>query len=90
MTEDEARNKQCRVGGFRPSTSNYDLPFNWPKCCASSCMHWRWDVKIERRWISKAPEGEGWQRVEAIGGIAHWARTHDMPQGHCGLAGRVD
>jgi hypothetical protein len=50
-------------------------------------MAWRWTSEIERRWGGDAPDGEGWQRVEAIGGIAHWARTHKTPHGYCGLAG---
>lgn len=82
MTEDQAKTKACCGSGYRPAE-------NGP-CIASACMAWRWHNDYERRWDlprDKAPEGLGWDYVEAIGGVAHWVRKTDTPEGFCGLAG---
>ncbi len=79
MTEEEAKTKLCPAAYGRSSQPAY--------CIGSACMAFRWADEIERRWTQEPPEGEGRQRVEAIGGVAHWARTHKTPHGYCGLAG---
>jgi len=99
MTEDEAKTRWCpftRVAQEGRAVGHYNrilrrdgesqIPYS-TRCIASTCMAWRWQDEIERRWTALEPDGEGWQRVEAVGGVAHWARTHRTPHGYCGLAG---
>lgn len=88
MTEEEARTKMCCGPATTGQLTLLDERQPLQRLCvAASCMAWRWTDDIERRWTADAPEGEGWQHVEAIGGVAHWARTHKTPHGYCGLAG---
>jgi|HubBroStandDraft_1064217.scaffolds.fasta_scaffold778719_2 hypothetical protein len=89
VTEDDAKTKWCpftRVGE-QASGAAENRPDGSFNCIGSACMAWRWKDDIERRWTQDAPEGDGWQRVEAIGGVAHWVRTHKTPHGFCGIAG---
>lgn len=96
MTEEDAKTKWCPFVRFvsvnNRGESETSIPRNPPitACIGSACMAWRWKNDYERRWDlpkDKPPEGEGWQRVEAIGGVAHWVRQHATPHGFCGLAG---
>ncbi len=40
LTEEEARTKECRAGGYFRFVAIEDGP--WPRCSASDCMAWRW------------------------------------------------
>lgn len=83
------RNRVQTAKGSTPSVL-YAERLAGTRCIASACMAWRWANDYERRWdlpADKPPEGAGWQRVEAIGGVAHWVRQHATPHGYCGLAG---
>jgi hypothetical protein len=38
----EAKEKECRQA-FNFWESEYDSGFQFPKCLADGCVHWRWD-----------------------------------------------
>jgi len=75
LTEDEARKKECRAGGFllglapilsREVGMEDQNGISWPRCSASDCMTgWRWG------WKPKDCPPEKWR-------------------GYCGLAGKVE
>ena len=92
MTEDEARKKVCPEGaGERVTIPNTTASTGAHRyrttCVASDCMWWRWSDDIEGRYQREPPEGEGWTHMEAIGGLAHWARASSTGHGYCGAAG---
>lgn len=89
VTEDEARMKECRVGGqvtmlklseYREHEVTRLIPIGaWPHCSASDCMTgWRWGKKEK---AVRSPSGTG-----------HNMQTLPPEEwlGFCGLAGRPE
>lgn len=92
MTEDEAKTKECRVGGLLPAvrgSANGMMWLGesvWAQCSGSGCMHWRWSEGARAtRNVSMSGSGDGDRMI-----VTKETRTvrPEERNGFCGLAGK--
>jgi len=79
MTEDEARNKYCPMGGRKVSSKSGELSIGgFTECIASDCMMWVDDTKTVNVTIL---EGEQYEYSDI-------PEDEQVPAGRCGLTRR--
>lgn len=92
-TEDEAKERQCRVGGTVEDRS--EGRWMWPMCDGSQCMHWRWQPLQADQPFLDAVKARMDQAKETHPKAVKYVRANlaalglpDKPTvGLCGLAG---